>query len=867
MPLLDSAFATIIPVGAGPTDALLVESRNLLFVVNQLSNNVSIIDITTETVINTITLGTNPAIAAYVPATSLLYVTNQGSDNVSVVDMTNPLSAFITATITVGTTPFTIDFNSVNNQLYVTNCFDSNVSIIDADSMSGTFNTVVNTVTTGVCPVGLNVNESTNKIYVGNLFGNDVAVINGADDTLVSTVPAIGAGRIGIDESNNHIFASNTTGDSIVVINGADDTVLQTITVGNGPRAIVYNPDTDQILVANNIDGTISIIDGTSFDVLGAIPVGSGPAGMSVSTTNVIYVGLQNDNAVNAFTLGTNLPPVANSGVDQIVNEGDVVQLDGTASSDIDGDPLSFQWTQTQGPTITLSDSTISQPTFTAPDIDENILFEFQLVVNDGEFSSLPDLVNVIVRDVTIFSVPLNSVGDQLEGNLTLDDFPANTPLVFDFVTSLEEPETVPVLNNPALYYDIDNSVIDFSDSGNFPSNNPPVAQFLVDRKYSTEDSFSDNFPVVSTILLDEVTSNWDVQGNPNIPNTNKFYLVDSINDKVIVIDGNTHETITSIAVGDNPVDSIFEPTLNKLYITNAGSETVSVINTLTNTVQSTIPVVGAISLNIDTATNKLYVPNSGPGTITVIDTLTDTIVDTISTSGTTLNGIVVNSALQRLYTVDITDPSVFVIDTVTKTEINVTPLEGIPTGLVINPDNNSVYIATFTTNAVTVFDGNTNTIIKTIPVGSLPVGVKINSLTDKVFVANAGTGTVSVIDTITNLEIDTVNLTPGILNVAVNENTDRVYVVNQAVGTLSIIDGSKTELLGSIPLTPGAIFDVVLNPAVSNPVRDPSNDNRDIKTKEILECAYIAKLPHLSKFAIGGCHFFICCSFVGWKY
>jgi len=104
-----------------------------------------------------------------------------------------------------------------------------------------------------------------------------------------------------------------------------------------------------------------------------------------------------------AFTVVTvrntvNEPPVAQAGPDQEVASGDIVLLDGQASSDPNGDPLDYRWSQETGPTpVVLSDPLSATPRFVAPSDAHDAEFSFKLVVNDGLANSAPDEVRVTV--------------------------------------------------------------------------------------------------------------------------------------------------------------------------------------------------------------------------------------------------------------------------------------------------------------------------------------------------------------------------------------------------------------------------------------------------------------------------------------
>lgn len=97
------------------------------------------------------------------------------------------------------------------------------------------------------------------------------------------------------------------------------------------------------------------------------------------------------------ITVATNLNkvPIADAGHDQNIRPGIVVNLDGSNSSDPDGDLLNYHWefvTRPNGSAAVLLNPTAVKPSFR---IDTLGKYTLQLVVNDGQVNSAPDSVTV----------------------------------------------------------------------------------------------------------------------------------------------------------------------------------------------------------------------------------------------------------------------------------------------------------------------------------------------------------------------------------------------------------------------------------------------------------------------------------------
>jgi hypothetical protein len=100
------------------------------------------------------------------------------------------------------------------------------------------------------------------------------------------------------------------------------------------------------------------------------------------------------------YKVVVNSAPQSDAGSDQAVSAGTQVTLDGSGSIDSDGSIAGYQWTQTSGPTVSLSSLTSSQATFTAPSVTATTALSFQLAVTDNGGLTNSDTCQVTVLPV-----------------------------------------------------------------------------------------------------------------------------------------------------------------------------------------------------------------------------------------------------------------------------------------------------------------------------------------------------------------------------------------------------------------------------------------------------------------------------------
>lgn len=239
------------------------------------------------------------------------------------------------------------------------------------------------------------------QIYYGanaaEVLSRDSEIWDSSDDSALSDMSAIGTTITDLtadtlytfklvlkDAFGNETSLSSVTGrttkdgTSLVVTPGVSSTTTPAATVSAEP-----SPET-------------TILPSTEPTLMPTATITASPATIrpSVSPTPEIEV--------------TNLPPLSDAGDDLVVNSGELVILDGTASRDPEGASLTYSWRQVVGKPVSLSSSNSATPSFTA-EYDDNS-YVFALTVRDIGGKVATDSVTIVTREPWATAIKNQSV-------------------------------------------------------------------------------------------------------------------------------------------------------------------------------------------------------------------------------------------------------------------------------------------------------------------------------------------------------------------------------------------------------------------------------------------------------------------------
>lgn len=284
-------------------------------------------------------------------------------------------------------------------------------------------------------------------------------------------------------------------------------------------------------------------------------------------------------------------------------------------------------------------------------------------------------------------------------------------------------------------------------------------------------------------------------------------YVANYFDNTVTVVNTITNMVNTTIPVGTEPLAVSVSADGKRVYVANIYDATISVIDAAANQVIATIGGVYPEGLVVSPDGSRLFVANMG-GTISVIDTATDTIIATITLVSGTYN-LAISSDGSRLYVANILTNDVSVINTANNSVIGSNTVGTKPDCIVLSPDNKNAYVANSGSNTISVINTTGNTVSATIPLSFSPGYMCISPDGNELYVTDNNAGKVHIINTSTNSAGAVIAVTGSASGISISADGKMLYVENGYIGlnnntnsnTVSVINTATNTVAATIPV------------------------------------------------------------------
>jgi YVTN family beta-propeller protein len=290
----------------------------LAYVTNEDSNMVTIIDRSSDRVVDVLEVGRRPKGIVVAPDSSRAFIVNSGSNTLTILDL-KANRVLHTANLEIAASPSDIAIHPNGRTLYIANTALNSVSVIDATS----FHTI-ELIPVERQPVALAVDRTGARLLVANMGANTVSVIDTTRNRIAATIPVEfqpisvvidpdgsrafvthlrsprtviielltlrASGRVNSgpaaavlpDVTSRRIFVTLLSGNRLGVFDPNIDAQLATVPVGKEPARLALDHDREKIYVVNRASNTVTVVDRNSRVAEKEIPTTKRPFGIVI---------------------------------------------------------------------------------------------------------------------------------------------------------------------------------------------------------------------------------------------------------------------------------------------------------------------------------------------------------------------------------------------------------------------------------------------------------------------------------------------------------------------------------------------------------------------------------------------------------
>jgi YVTN family beta-propeller protein len=207
-----------------------------------------------------------------------LYIANEDKGTASVLEIA---SGKTLAEFEVGGEPEGVTTSPDGRFVYVTSEEDNQVSVIETAS-----NRVVKQFAVGPRPRASAFLPDNSRAYVTSENGASISVVNTTSHTVIATITLTGEnvrpmGAV-VSPDGKRLYVSTGRGGTVVSIDTRTNTPVGSVAVGRRPWGIALSPDGTRLYTANGPSNDVSVVETSTLTMLTKVAVGQSPWGVAV---------------------------------------------------------------------------------------------------------------------------------------------------------------------------------------------------------------------------------------------------------------------------------------------------------------------------------------------------------------------------------------------------------------------------------------------------------------------------------------------------------------------------------------------------------------------------------------------------------
>jgi PQQ-dependent catabolism-associated beta-propeller protein len=244
---------------------------------DKTKDGIAVVDVASRRVQRVLPGGSDPEAFDISQDGSTLFVSNEDMGTASIVDITD---GKVRSTVPVGKEPEGVRLQPDGAAVWVTGETDHNVTLLDTRTGK-----VTGQIRVGKRPRDLAFTPDGARAYVTSEVDGTVSVVDVPSRRVIKTIQLPKDSKpmgVVISSDGKRVYVANGRGGTVSVIDAATNAVTATTPVGQRPWGIDLTNDDTKLYTANGPSNDVSVVDAKSLRVIKKIPVGKIPWGVAL---------------------------------------------------------------------------------------------------------------------------------------------------------------------------------------------------------------------------------------------------------------------------------------------------------------------------------------------------------------------------------------------------------------------------------------------------------------------------------------------------------------------------------------------------------------------------------------------------------